>query len=562
MIAKRAHRRQDSRSSFSTLAAYITRDGQLGQQGDIEYSRVSHCGFDTVDLAVREIEATQARNTRSKMDKTYHLIVSFREDERIERKQLVDIEDAVCQTIGLGDHQRVSAVHRDTDNLHIHIAINKIHPVNHRAIEPYYDYIKLDQACAELEFKHELMVDNRIANTRDRGPDEAPQPGRAGDMEAFSGLDSFQRWIQERKEKIGQGLDTAKSWADVHRGLGRYDLVIRPRGAGLVISARREKAFTKASDLGRGFSKGALEKRFGEYQPPSKEMEGCPVEARYAKVPRSPATGLSSSLWNTYNAEKHRIVAEKKQAREGLWKQRSEQIRKGRSDYAARRRAVKIDTLLNRHQKRAVYSQLYEHNKRRVKAERSSHRAALQAIHDHYPAKTWKDFLIDHAADGNADAVLMLRRTYRGQSKNRGDAFLGTGEGQILLPEGAMERHVRPNGDVLYQAEGIKVRDTGEQLELDSGGGPGMAEVLRMARLKFGDHIRVSGGAPFKTAVVEAAIASGQAVTFADPVMEKRRQVLHSLKHPPAPAKKETSRGPRRGPSGGWISDDGDDLGR
>ena len=391
------------------------------------------------------------------------------------------------------------------NNLHIHIAINKIHPVSHRAIEPYYDYIKLDKACAELEFKHVLQVDRRIASTRGRTLDEAPQPSRAGDMEAYGGLDSFQRWIGERKEKICQHLGTAKSWADVHQGLSQYDLTIRPRGAGLVISARREKAFTKASDLGRAFSKGALEKRFGEYQPAPKEMEGCPVEERYAKVPRSPATGLSSSLWETYNAEKHRIVAEKKQAREGLWKQRSEQIRKGRSDYAARRRAVKIDTLLNRHQKRAVYSQLYEHNKRRVKAERSSHRAALQAIHDHYPAKTWKDFLIDHAADGNADAVLMLRRTYRGQSKNRGDAFLGTGEGQILLP---LEKQIRPNGDVLYQAPGVNVRDTGERLELDSDGGKGMAEVLRMARLKFGDHIRVSGGAPFKTAVVVSIVPS------------------------------------------------------
>ena len=370
MIAKRAHRRKDSQSSFSTLAAYITRDGQAAKKDEIEYSRVSNCGFDTIDLAVREIEATQARNTRSKIDKTCHLIVSFKEDEIIERKQLLDIEDEICQAIGFGDHQRVSTAHQDTDNQHIHIAINKIHPISHRAIEPYYDYIKLDKACAELEFKHGLQVDRRIASTRDRAADEAPQPGRAGDMEAYGGLDSFQRWIGERQETIRQGFGTAKSWADVHQGLGRYDLTIRPRGAGLVISARQETAFTKASDLGRAFSKGALEKRFGEYQPAPKDMEGCPVEERYAKVPRSPACGLSSSLWNTYGAEKHRIVAEKKQARAALWKHRSQQIGKGRSDYAARRRAVKIDTLLNRHQKRAVYSQLHEHNKLRVKAER------------------------------------------------------------------------------------------------------------------------------------------------------------------------------------------------
>ena len=195
-----------------------------------------------------------------------------------------------------------------------------------------------------------------------------------------------------------------------------------------------------------------------------------------------------------------------------------------------------------------------------MKAERSSHREALQVIHDRYPAKTWKDFLIDHAADGNPDAVVILRRSHRGRPKNRRRAFLGTDEGQILLP---LEKQIRPNGDVLYQAPGVNVRDTGERLELDSNGAKSMTEVLRMARLKFGDHIQVSGDMRFKAAVVETAIDTEQPVTFADPEMEKRRRVLHLLKHPPAPEKKKaTSRGPRRAPCGGWISDDSDDLGR
>ena len=156
MIAKRAHRRKDSKSSFSTLVEYITRDGKAAQKDGIEYSRITHCGFDTLDAAILEIEATQARNTRSKIDKTYHLIVSFQEDEIVGQEKLFDIEDEICRAIGLGDHQRISAAHQDTDNQHIHIAINKIHPISHLAIEPYYDYMKLDEACAALEFKHEL----------------------------------------------------------------------------------------------------------------------------------------------------------------------------------------------------------------------------------------------------------------------------------------------------------------------------------------------------------------------------------------------------------------------
>jgi len=147
MIAKRASRRKDGKSSFTKLANYITRESK---DEEIAFSRVSNCGFDSVDLAVKEIEATQGRNTRSKADKTYHLVVSFPAGEVPSKEQLEDIEDELCKSIGLGDHQRVSAAHNDTDNFHLHIAINKIHPVSHRAVEPYYDKYSLDEACSRL----------------------------------------------------------------------------------------------------------------------------------------------------------------------------------------------------------------------------------------------------------------------------------------------------------------------------------------------------------------------------------------------------------------------------
>ena len=332
VIAKRAHRRKDSKSSFSTLVEYITRDGKAAQKDGIEYSRITHCGFDTLDVAILEIEATQARNTRSKIDKTYHLIVSFQEDEIVGQEKLFDIEDEICRAIGLGDHQRISTTHQDTDNQHLHIAINKIHPISHLAIEPYYDYMKLDKACAALEYKHELQTDNRIADTQDRVLDETLQSGKAGDMEAHkrNGFIPALDW-GARKSISAKHLSTAKSWADVHQGLGRNGLTIRPRGAGLVISAKKAKATMKASELGRKFSKGVLESRFGAYQPPSKEteIEDFSVIQSYRKVPRSQGGKLSSPLWDTYRDEKHRIVAEKKLAKDEVWQQRPEEIGQG-----------------------------------------------------------------------------------------------------------------------------------------------------------------------------------------------------------------------------------------
>jgi Relaxase/Mobilisation nuclease domain len=37
-------------------------------------------------------------------------------------------EERFCKALGFAEHQRISVVHHDTDNVHIYVAINKIHP--------------------------------------------------------------------------------------------------------------------------------------------------------------------------------------------------------------------------------------------------------------------------------------------------------------------------------------------------------------------------------------------------------------------------------------------------
>jgi Relaxase/Mobilisation nuclease domain len=76
----------------------------------------------------REISATQQLNTRAISDRTYHLLVSLRAGENPDAQTLRVIEERFCKELGYAEHQRVSVVHHDTDNVHIHVAINKIHP--------------------------------------------------------------------------------------------------------------------------------------------------------------------------------------------------------------------------------------------------------------------------------------------------------------------------------------------------------------------------------------------------------------------------------------------------
>jgi hypothetical protein len=161
------------RSQFSRLAQYVlnaqgrnnpatwsrTADYVLDtahQGAKVGTVRVTHCVSDDPAMAVAEITATQARNTRSKTDKTYHLVVSFPPGERPDAKALRYIEDELCASIGYQNHQRISAVHTDTDHLHLHVAINKVHPQKFSNIEPYFDYRRLMETCARLEIELNL----------------------------------------------------------------------------------------------------------------------------------------------------------------------------------------------------------------------------------------------------------------------------------------------------------------------------------------------------------------------------------------------------------------------
>jgi hypothetical protein len=177
--------------------------------------------------------------------------------EKPSEAQLRDIEDELCAAIGLADHQRISAVHTNTDHLHIHIAINKVHAVTRRCVEPYYDKHKLMAACDRLEIKHGLE------RTRHGKRQEEKMRGRGADMEAHSGQEALSSWIRTHAlTDIQACLRGGQSWQDLHAVLASYDLEIRPRGAGLVL-ATADGIMVRASRVLTGALDGSAEQALG-----------------------------------------------------------------------------------------------------------------------------------------------------------------------------------------------------------------------------------------------------------------------------------------------------------
>ena len=249
-----------------------------------------------LELAIREIRAVQALNTQIKGDKSYHLIVSLRAGERPSADAMADIEREFAQALGFGEHQRVAATHENTGNYHLHVAVNRVHPVTGKGHWPSFDYRTLEEVSRAMEAKYGLEVDRGHSDVV--GASRTP-PG-ARDKEAQSWEQSFYGYVKEHETELGQGLDAAKSWGAVHAAFAQYDLRLKPRGAGLVIMDRNKRHPIKASALGRAFSKAALEARFGPFEPPPKRAaRQTKPRSRYRRRPLTRHAG-QGRLWRRF----------------------------------------------------------------------------------------------------------------------------------------------------------------------------------------------------------------------------------------------------------------------
>lgn len=254
MIAKHMPMRSLKKSDYGGLLAYL-----LDPQSKTErvgLVTVSNCRSADPDMAVLEVLNTQAQNRRSLDDKTYHLMVSFRVGEEPDQQTLEKIEERLCNALGYGQHQRISVMHHDTDHIHMHIAINKIHPVKHTIHTPIRDYQILAKTSVKLEREFGLQADNHKSGKH-------AAEGRAGDMEHHAGIESLLGWI---KRECWAEMREAQSWSALHQVMRDHGMRLHVRATGLAITAN-DGVTIKASSLDRSFSKAHLESKLGAFVP-------------------------------------------------------------------------------------------------------------------------------------------------------------------------------------------------------------------------------------------------------------------------------------------------------
>jgi hypothetical protein len=512
---KREHQPADP-ASWTRLNAYILDTEHQGEK--VAWARATNCQTDDPGWAVKEILATQARNTRSRADKSYHLVVSFPDGEKPTREQIEDIEDRLCAALGFEEHQRISAIHQNTDNWHAHIAINKVHPRTFRNIEPFRDHYRLQEVCAELEIRHGLTREPHTTEPeqgRGRGPRVR---GRAADFEAQQGRDSFLRWVREEAAAaLLAARDSGKGWHELHRVAARHDLEIKPRGAGLVIGHRSDpRVHIKASDVDRGLSMRALTGALGPYE---RLGPAEPAQRSYARPART------GSLYEAFKQERDAAWAAREAALKALRQQHLAYSHRLKAYYRQRFRQERLTGLhgfLKRDAFQHIADQQAQDRAEQVRLE-ADERRQVRARH---PIPIWQAYLETEAAKGNEAALTALR----GRMQRRTQM-----EAPLLQAEDAGEarqivyQHLRPtvrrDGRVIYRvADGGAVSDDARAVRVSQVTAGAAFLALSLAADRFGHRpLVVQGTSEFRTQVATLAGIERLNVTFADGALEQQR---------------------------------------
>lgn len=516
------------KSDCSSLVKYLA-DNQA-KQSRIAYTSVINCQSIDLQGAVIEMMAIQGMNTRTEADKTYHLIVSFRPGERPEDSVIKAIESEICKGLGYGEHQRVSVAHDDTDNFHLHMAINKIHPVRLTIHNPYNDYKTLAQLCGALELQFGLEFDNHLAA-------RVESENRAQDMEHHAGVESLLGWI--KRECLAQLL-LANSWAQIHGVLQTHNLVLVERGNGLVI-CDQAGLMVKASSVSRALSKTKLVERFGEYKSESNLIKLRESIKHYEARPMR--SGMDTTLlYERYKNEQQRISHNRGSEWQVLRAKRERSLTGVKRAGQLKRSSVKL-LGSSRTEKKCLYALISRDVKSEFNRINEQYRRERERLVKKYQPLQWADWLRQGATSGDPEALKALRAR-KVSHERKGNTLSAKSGGKLKWIGGKLiQESVTKKGTIIYHIGTSSVRDDGDSLKVSRGATEeGLKAALLLAIARYGTQITVNGSADFKIQIVTVAAKAKLQLTFIDSGLEQQRKALVKQEKPEENESKTTDK--------------------
>jgi len=264
---------------------------KIAHAGSRNFFAATHNGQKVEMIALAE------ESVHSKMPVS-HWVFSWKENEQPTRAQVDELVDIFLERMGLVGHQTVYGLHYNTENYHVHIAVNRTHPVTGKVVQPHkgFDKEEAHKIVALVEHKqgwaseensrYTALENGELARNLRQKRIQPRQEALA--VEHATGEKSAQRIAQERGYDI---IKNATSWPELHKKLAEKGLRFEKKGSGAIVFVG-EKA-VKASSIDRDFGLSKLCKRLGDFVP----SESLTV---LEKLQPEPVSEVNLEEWQTY----------------------------------------------------------------------------------------------------------------------------------------------------------------------------------------------------------------------------------------------------------------------
>jgi hypothetical protein len=415
------------------------------------------------------MELIQEGNVRTKRDKTYHVVISFHPNDRtLADRELEDVVRRMVRAVGLQEHQYIAVRHSDQEHEHLHIAVNKIHPVTLKVHHPFRDIPLFKVLAGKLEKELGLSQVDRSVTRIDSD--------RSRDYESARGVQSFPRWARSH---IGEriDLDGVSNWNELHARLAVHGVRVVARGNGLaVVDATRGNLACKASSLGRDWSKQRLCERFGDFvSGPAAEHVATMSREAYRPEPLGPLR--DDGLWHEYQDALGAARTRRDERREALSSKVEAARAAHRRHFKVRHHAIAAMPIPGR-EKHKLYKMLsFERKAAERKLRASVKRWRTVNVHGH--PGSWKEFLAARAARGDQRAIRRLGRQLRGLTIKSGDKRV-----RAIAPRSARTSR----GSIVHNLpNGVRLRESAGSIELlGDASNEALEQLLKVAKQRFG----------------------------------------------------------------------------
>ncbi|MBR0232746.1 MAG: relaxase/mobilization nuclease domain-containing protein [Synergistaceae bacterium] len=527
MIGKIPKGRRDRKSSFRDLINYCL--GVTGHsQGAVLY--IGKQNINDTQTAAVEMESLAMENVRCKSP-AFHFILSWRSDETPTNGQVDEAVSIALKELDLSECQAVWGLQSDTDNLHVHVAVNRISPKTFKAIKPARGWTKkaLERAARKIEISQGWDVEHTgrylvdaMGNIYEKNSSEIIQPDVsqvARDIETHTGEESFER---SAKREIAPILSRVFSWDELHRELAKRGYILERRGNGAVISSGEK--FIKLSKISRESSLSKLEKRLGKYQ----ERD---ISIQIIECPKTVSFLSEKSSWGAYRIEKEEYLQSKLEAikklrekqkteRENLY-HRQKDSRKELFSQSWKGRGKELNQL------KSIFA--FVHRKEQIEL-REQQNDEMQKLRSHFLKRfpSFRDWVL---AQSREDEYRLYR--YPGQ------LLLSPEQSGIKIPQSQHRMDLRDysvrrgaGSKVLYCRAGTYTADFSDMgkiivLNKRKLTEESVAAALQLANQKWG-ATQITGNAEYKELCISAAVKYGLKLANPDLIaeVERRRQAL------------------------------------